>query len=147
MLRILFLNTEQVRILIHYILKVKFCHHHTIPNLGLNSTAQFKYRDRWHCFPGGSVVKDTPANAGDTGSIPGSGRSPGVGNGNPLQYSSPGKSHAQRSLEGYSYGVTKVRHDLVSKILILTNSFNCSFFQQIFILCYMDQTLIHNPDL
>ena len=38
-------------------------------------------------FPGGSVVKNPPANAGDMGSIPGSGRSPGVGNGNPLQYS------------------------------------------------------------
>ena len=38
-------------------------------------------------FPGGSVVKNPPANAGDTGSIPGSERSPGEGNGNPLQYS------------------------------------------------------------
>ena len=33
------------------------------------------------------MVKNLPANAGDTGLIPGSGRSPGVGNGNPLQYS------------------------------------------------------------
>ena len=38
-------------------------------------------------FPGGSVVKILTDNAGDTGSIPGSGRSPGVGYGNPLQYS------------------------------------------------------------
>ena len=38
-------------------------------------------------FPGGSVVKHLPSNAGDAGSIPGSGRSPGGGNGNPLQYS------------------------------------------------------------
>ena len=36
--------------------------------------------------PGGSVVKNPPANAGDPGSIPGSGRSTGEGNGNPLQY-------------------------------------------------------------
>ena len=36
---------------------------------------------------GGSVVKNLPANAGDMGSVPGSGRSPGEGNGNPLQYS------------------------------------------------------------
>ena len=36
--------------------------------------------------PAGSVVKNLPANAGDTGSIPGSGSSPGEGNGNPLQY-------------------------------------------------------------
>ena len=39
-------------------------------------------------FPGGSVVKNMPANKGDMGSIPGSGRSHGEGNGNPLQYSS-----------------------------------------------------------
>ena len=35
-------------------------------------------------FPGGSVVKNLPTNAGDMGSIPGSGRSPGVGDGNPI---------------------------------------------------------------
>ena len=39
-------------------------------------------------IPGGSVVQNLPANVGDTGSIPGSGRFPGEGNGNPLQYSS-----------------------------------------------------------
>ena len=38
-------------------------------------------------FPGGSVVKNLPAKAEDLGLIPGSGRSPGEGNGNPLQYS------------------------------------------------------------
>ena len=38
-------------------------------------------------FPGGSEVKASACNAGDPGSIPGSGRSPGEGNGNPLQYS------------------------------------------------------------
>ena len=41
-------------------------------------------------FPAGAVVKNLPANEGDSrdvGSIPGSGRSPGVGGGNPLQYS------------------------------------------------------------
>ena len=40
-------------------------------------------------FPGGTVVKNSPANAGDArdiGSIPGSGSYPGGGNGNPLQY-------------------------------------------------------------
>ena len=37
-------------------------------------------------FPGGSVVKNLPANAGDTGWIPGSGRSSGEENGNPLQW-------------------------------------------------------------
>ena len=38
-------------------------------------------------FPGGSEVKNSPVNAGDMGSIPGSGGSPGEENGNPLQYS------------------------------------------------------------
>ena len=40
--------------------------------------------------------------AGDPGSIPGSGRSPGEGNGNPLPVFSPGKSHGRRSLTDYS---------------------------------------------
>ena len=46
-------------------------------------------------FPGGTVVKNPPANAGDkrnVGQIPGSGRSPGAGNGKPLQYSCPENS-------------------------------------------------------
>ena len=38
-------------------------------------------------FPGGSVVKNPPAYAEDSGSVPGLGRYPGGGNGNPLQYS------------------------------------------------------------
>jgi len=37
-------------------------------------------------FPGGSAIKNPPANAGDSGLIPGMGRSPGEGNGKPLQY-------------------------------------------------------------
>ena len=50
------------------------------------------------------VVKNPSANAGDVrdvGSIPGSGRSPGGGNGNPLQYSCLEKFHGQRRLAGY----------------------------------------------
>ena len=43
-------------------------------------------------FPGGSVVKNPPANAEDVGSILESGRSPGEGNGNPLQYSCLGNA-------------------------------------------------------
>ena len=38
-------------------------------------------------FPGGSELKESASNAGDPGLIPGSGRSPGEGNGNPFQYS------------------------------------------------------------
>ena len=53
-------------------------------------------------FPGGSVGKESACNAGDPGSSPGSGRSPGEGHGNPLQYSCLEKPHGQRSLVGYS---------------------------------------------
>ena len=41
----------------------------------------------WHLFPGSTVVKNLPANAGDIGSFPGWGRSPKEENGNSLQYS------------------------------------------------------------
>ena len=50
-------------------------------------------------FPGGSDGKASAYNAGDLDLIPGLGRSPGEGNGNPLL---PGKSHGWRSLLGYS---------------------------------------------
>ena len=53
-------------------------------------------------FPGGSDGKASAYNAGDQGSIPGSERSPGEGNGNPLQYSCLEKSQGPRSLVGYS---------------------------------------------
>ena len=56
---------------------------------------------------GGSVLKNPPANTRDADSIPGSGRSPGGENGNPLQYSCLGNP-MDRSLVGYSlWGVTK----------------------------------------
>ena len=48
------------------------------------------------------MVENPPANAGDLGSIPGSGRSPGGGHGNPFQYSCVENLHGQRSLAGYS---------------------------------------------
>ena len=62
-------------------------------------------------FPGGSNVKESTCNAGDLGSIPGSGKSPGVGLGNPLQYSCLENPHGQRSLVGYSPWDCRVGHD------------------------------------
>ena len=56
-------------------------------------------------FQAALVVKNLPANAGDmrdVGSIPGSGRSPGEGNGSPLQYSCLENPNGQRSLAGCS---------------------------------------------
>ena len=53
-------------------------------------------------IPGSSGGKVSACNAGDLGSIPGSGRSPGEGNGNLLQIFLPGEFHGQRNLVGYS---------------------------------------------
>ena len=58
-------------------------------------------------FAGGSVVKNPPTNAGHTGSIPGSGRSPGEGNGNPLQYSYLGYSMDRGAWWAIVHGVAK----------------------------------------
>ena len=52
-------------------------------------------------FPGGSVVKNPPANVGDVSSIPGSGKSPGKGNGNPLQ-----QSCLENSMDGGAWWAT-----------------------------------------
>ena len=52
--------------------------------------------------PGGTVVRNLPPNAGDVGLIPGLGRSPGVGNGDPLQYSCLENPMDGADLAGYS---------------------------------------------
>ena len=62
-------------------------------------------------FPGGSVVKNLPANAGDVDVIPGSGRSPGEGNGNPLQYSCLENSTDGGAWRATVHGVVRVGHD------------------------------------
>ena len=61
-------------------------------------------------FPGGSNSKESACKAGDPCSILGSGRSPGVGNGNPLAFL-PGEFHGQRSLAVYSPWGHTVGHD------------------------------------
>ena len=53
-------------------------------------------------FPSDSVGKESSCNVGDMGLIPGFGRSPGEGNGNPTLLFLPGGFHGQRSLVGYS---------------------------------------------
>ena len=76
-------------------------------------------------FPGGSVVKNLPTNAGDAGDvslIPGLGRSPGGGNGSPLQYSC-----LENPMDGGAWratvrGVTRVGHNLVTEHPALTPS-------------------------
>ena len=58
-------------------------------------------------FPGGSMVKNPPASAGDLNSIPASGRSPGEGNGNSLQYSCLGNFMDRGAWWATVHGVTK----------------------------------------
>ena len=66
-------------------------------------------------FPGVSMVKNPPANQRDTGLIPGSGRSPGEGNGNPLQYSCWEIPWTEEPGGLQSMGLQRVRHNLVTK--------------------------------
>ena len=84
-------------------------------------------------FPGGSEVKVSAWNAGDLGSIPGSGRSPGEGNGNPLQYSC-----LENPMEGGAWwttvhGVAKSRTRLsdFTHSLIIFHIFFCYGLSQI----------------
>ena len=58
-------------------------------------------------FPGSSAVKNLPADSGDVCSIPGSGISPGEGNGNPLQYSCLGNSLDRGAWQAAVHGVAK----------------------------------------
>ena len=60
-------------------------------------------------FPGGSDSKESACDVGDLGSIPGSGRSPGEGNGNPLQYSCLENPIA---LQATFHAIARVRHNL-----------------------------------
>ena len=60
------------------------------------------------------MIKNPPANTGDLGSIPGSGRSPGEGNGNPLQYSCLGNPMDRGIWHAAAHGSQRVGHDLVT---------------------------------
>ena len=61
--------------------------------------------------PGGSEVKNLPANAGELGSIPESGRSPGEGNGNPLHYPCLGNPKDRGAWWDTVHGAERVGHD------------------------------------
>ena len=66
-------------------------------------------------FPGGSDGKESACSAGDTGSIPGSGRSPGERNGYPLQYSCLEKSMGREAWQATVHGVAKKTEQLTHK--------------------------------
>ena len=66
-------------------------------------------------FLGGSVAMNLPANAGDVGLIPGSGRSSGEGNGNPVQYSCLENPTDREAWQGTVHGLVRVGHDWVTR--------------------------------
>ena len=66
-------------------------------------------------FPHSSVSKEYACNAGDLGSIPGLGRLPGEGNGNPLQYSCLENPMDRGVWQAIVPGVARVGHDLVTQ--------------------------------
>ena len=65
------------------------------------------YIYKYKVFPGASVIKNPLTNAGGTGLIPGSGRSPGEGNGNPLQYPCLGNPMDKGAWWATVHGVSK----------------------------------------
>ena len=83
--------------------------------LSLSHTYKHIQRHNFKLKPGGSTVKESAYNAGGTGSIPGLGRSPGEGNGNPLMYSCLKNSIDRGAWQATVHGVAKVRHNLATK--------------------------------
>ena len=84
-------------------------------------------------FPGGSVVKNPPTKAGDMGLIPGSGRSPGEGNNNPLQYSCLGNPMDRGARWATVHGVTK-ESDTTQQL----NSNNKKYSQSLYMSLYIE---------
>ena len=72
-------------------------------------------------LPGGSAGRESACNVGDLGLIPGLKRSPGEGNGYPLQYSWPGEFHGQKNLSGYSPWGSK-ESDMTERLSIAQRS-------------------------
>ena len=67
-------------------------------------------------FPGGSLVKNIPFSVGNVDLIPGSGRSPGEGNGNPLQYSCLGNPMDREDWQATVHWVARDGYDLPTKL-------------------------------
>ena len=88
-------------------------------------------------FPGGSEVKVSACNVGDPGSIPESGRSPGEGNGNPLQYSCLGNPTDGGAWWATVHGVAKSRTRLSDFTFLFNVSFRCCYCCSVTQLCLL----------
>ena len=78
-------------------------------------------------FPGGSEVKSLTANAGDSDLIPGLGRFPEEENGNLLQYSCLENPMDRGAWQAIVLGVTRVGHNLTTKLLLCTDYLDSIF--------------------
>ena len=89
---------------------------HKVPNSAAFSALTVLCNHRFLLgFPGDSAVKNPPASAGDMGSIPDPGRSPGQGNGKPLQYSCLGNATDSGARRDYGPWSHRVGYDLAAK--------------------------------
>ena len=89
-------------------------------------------------FPGGSVGKESACNAGDLGSIPGLGKCPGGGHGNPCQYSGLENPMDRGAWRAAVHGVTRSRTQLIDyaqHIYIHTHFYTNKYDNYINILC------------
>ena len=96
---------------------VKTCHA-VLPKWLYHVAFQIAMNETCYCssgFPHSSVGKESSCSAGDQGLIPGSGRSPGGGNGNPFQYSCLDNPMDRGAWQTTVHGVTRVGRDLVTK--------------------------------
>ena len=97
----------------------KLYHHLTSVILSIKSILYNIVCNKWVIvtkgFSGGSVVKNPPANEGDMGLIPGSGRSPEGGNGNPFQYSCQENPMDREAGRLQSMGSQRVAHSWATK--------------------------------
>ena len=84
-------------------------------------------------FPGSSVSKESACSAGDSGLIPGSGRSPGKRNGNPLQYSCLENPMDRGTWWATVHGVARARHNLATK---LPPEMKCEVYVEAFFFAY-----------
>ena len=89
-------------------------HHIVKAGRALRNPARLSFFFTWE-FPGSSVGKESACNAGDSGSILGWGRSPGEGNGNPLQDSCLENPMERGVWQAIVHGIARVGHGLATK--------------------------------
>ena len=104
---------------------------HPSGQTGHRSLSTFLWGLFWRALPWWLNNKESTCNVGDLGLIPWSGRSPGKGNGNSLQYSCLRKSHGQRGLVGYSPWGCKSWSQLCNEITSTTRLRLCLLVQRV----------------